>query len=255
MTTVQTIKEQHDALQDQWLEDAIGRGRHYLRYLAPRGKVDFVLVAKMTSIDKKSAGSEPCELSSLAPHLNLLVSIGDLTLNYGVHRHLCKPGETYYLTDLGKCAIPPQQARGKLEREEFEFWYPRLLEELELVAKPTATVIPVGRATWNFLQKKKRQSEFSYRLEGPILHWSPQLVAAAQMASTLFPPEWEEFQQTTSWEDLYKSTEEIFSEAGLSQHMDEVGQRIEDQFRNRDKHYMFTYKKQMPLLRPDTPTL
>ena len=126
------------------------------------------------------------------------------------------------------------------------------MEELELVAKPTATVVAVGRATWNFLQKQQKQSEFPYRLVGPILHWSPQLVAAAQMASTLFPSEWEEFQRTTSWKDLYKSTDEIFRDAGLSQHMDTVGQRIKKEFRNRDIHYMFTYKKQMPLLRPDS---
>ena len=248
MTTGQTIKEQHDALQNQWLEYAIGRGHHYLRYLAPRGKVDYVLVAKMTSISEKDAEElDPGELRYPAPHLNLLISIGDLTLNYGAHRYLCKPGETYYLTDLGKCAIPPQQAKGKLEREEFEFWYPKLLEELELVAKPTTTVVAVGRATWNFLQK---QSDFPHRLVGPILHWSPQLVGAAQMASTLFPTDWEKFRQATTWEDLYKSTEEIFSAAGLSRHMDTVGQRIKSDFRKRDMHFMFTYKKQMPLLRP-----
>ena len=190
MNTALTIEEQHDALQSQWLEDVIRRKRHYLRYLPPRGKVDFVLVAKMTSIGKKDAEElDPGELRYPAPHLNLLLSLGDLILNYGAHRHLCKPGETYYLTDLGKCAIPPQQARGKLEREEFDFWYPKLLEELELVAKPTATVIPVGRATWNFLRKK---SDFPRRLVGPVLHWSKQTTGAAQMASTLFPSEWEE---------------------------------------------------------------
>ena len=118
------------------------------------------------------------------------------------------------------------------------------------MAKPTATVIPVGRATWNFLRKKKLSGR-SYRLRGPILHWSKQLIGAAQMASTLFPSEWEGFRQTTSWEDLYKSTDEVFSEAGLRQHLDTVGKRIENEFRDRDMHYMFTYKKQMPLLRPD----
>lgn len=258
MTTALSIKERHEALQSQWLADVVSKEHkhHYLRYLPPRGKVDYVLVAKMTSIGKRKAEeSDPGELSYPAPHLNLLISKGDLILNYGAHRHLCKTGETYYLTDLGKCAIPPQQARGKLEREEFEFWYTKLLEELELVAKPTATVVPVGRATWNFLQKKKRQCGFSFALAGPILHWSRQTIGAAQIASTLFPSEWEDFRETTSWKDLYKSTEEIFSEAGLSQYMDTVGKRIKDEFRDSDKYYMFTYEKQMPLLRPHTSTL
>ena len=81
-----------------------------MRYLAPLGPVDFVLVAKMTSIGKKE--SEELEtqrtFSTSPPHYNLLISVGDLSLNHGAYRYLCKLGETYYRTDLGKCAIPPQ---------------------------------------------------------------------------------------------------------------------------------------------------
>ena len=117
-----------------------------------------------------------------------------------------------------------------------------------MVAKPTATVIPVGRATWNFLRK---QAGFPYRLVGPILHWGKQTVGAAQMASTLFPLEWEEYRQTQAVKDLGKSIEETFAQAGLSQYTHEVTQRITKEFREIDRHYMFTYKKQMPLLRPD----
>ena len=111
MTTDQAFREKYDVLQSQWRQYAIEeRRRHYLRYLPPRGPVDFVLVAKMTSISKKEAEEvEPGERPYIEPHYNLLISIGDFILNYGAHRHLCKPGETYYLTDLGKCAIPPNQ--------------------------------------------------------------------------------------------------------------------------------------------------
>ncbi|MDE2808120.1 MAG: hypothetical protein OXN90_06835, partial [Gemmatimonadota bacterium] len=144
-------------------------------------------------------------------------------------------------------AIPPSEARGKLQEDEFRFWYPRLLEELELVAKPTAIVIPVGRATWNLLQK---QSGFPYRLAGPVLHWGKQTVGAALMASTLFPEEWQVYRQTPIVKELSKSIEETFAQAGLIQHTHEVTQRITKQFREIDKHYIFTYKKQMPLLRP-----
>ena len=66
-----------------------------------------------------------------------------------------------------------------------------------------------------------------------------------------FPLEWKEFKRTTGWEDLRNSTEEIFSEAGLSQYMDPVERRLKDKFANFDRHYMFTYKKEMPLRRPD----
>ena len=116
------------------------------------------------------------------------------------------------------------------------------------MAKPDTTVIPVGSATGNFL---KGQPNFPYRLMEPILHWSRAAVSAAKMASSLFPHEWEEFRQATSWEDLRASTEEILSEAGLVQHMDDIHRKHSGKFGDMQIHYMFTYKKEMPLRRPD----
>ena len=251
MTTDQdSLREQYDALQSQWRQLAIEHEHHYLQYLAPRAPVDFVLVAKMTSINEQAATEiPPGEYPAIPPPgFNLLVSLGDLILNYGAHRHLCKPGETYYLTDLGKCALPPKHVKGILQEKEFIAWYPLLLDELKLVAKPDATVIPVGSATGNFL---KRQRNFPYALTEPILHWSTAAIVAAKMAGSLFPQEWNEFRQATSWEDLRASTEEIFFEAGLGQYTNDVHHRFKGKFKDMHRHYMFTYKKEMPLRRLD----
>ena len=243
--------ERHDGLQSQWRQLAKDRGHQYLRYLAPRAPVDFVLVGKMTSIGEKAAAETPpgCYPPIAPPGYNLLNTIGDLILNYGARRHLCRPGERYYLTDLGKCAVPPKYAKGKILQEEFAAWYPMLLEELELVTKPGATVIPIGSATGDFLEA---QSDFPYRLTHPILHWSAAAVSAAKMAASLFPGEWDEYRQSTSWEDLSASTAEIFAEADLGEHMDGVNSRFKDKFKEYHAHYMFTYKKEMPLRRPDS---
>ena len=249
MSSQQHFKERYDAQQGKWRLLAKGHGHQYLNYLPPRGSVDFVLVGKMTSIGEKDAEEvPPGEFPAIDPPFNLYGSMGDLILNYGAHRHLCRPGETYYLTDLGKCAIPPSKAKGKREKEEFTTWYPLLLEELELVAKPTATVIPVGKATGNFL---KNQPNFKYRLTEPILHWSTAVIAAAQMASSLFPQEWDQFHRATRSEDLIKSTGEVFRQAGLNKYMGTVERRIKKEFTDVRKHYMFTYKKLMPLMRPE----
>ncbi len=243
-------QEQYENLQSQWRQFAIERNRQYLQYLAPRARVDFVLVGKMTSIDEQHAAeTPPGKFPDVPPPgYNLLISMGDLILNYGAHRHLCQSGETYYLTDLGKGAVPPKYAKGKILKEEFTAWYPKLLEELELVAKPDATVVPVGSATGHFL---KAQPNFPYRLTNPILHWSTAAVSAAKMAGSLFPREWDAYLRSTSWEDLRASTEEVFTKAGLDQHMDAVHRRFKDKFRELHAHYMFTYKKEMPLKRPD----
>ena len=245
-----SFREQYENLQSQWRQLAKDRGHQYLKYLGPRAPVDFVLVAKMTSIGEQDAADiPPGEFPKIAPPgYNLLTSMGDLILNYGARRHLCQPGEKYYLTDLGKCAIPPKFVKGKIQKEEFTAWYPMLLDELKLVAKPDATVVPVGSATGDFL---KAQPNFPYRLTTPILHWSTAAVSAAKMAGSLFPREWDEYRRSTSWEDLRTSTEEIFIEAGLDQHMGAVHRRFKDKFREFHAHYMFTYKKEMPLRRPD----
>ena len=245
-----SFREQYENLQIQWRQLAVERDRQYLQYLAPQAPVDFVLIGKMTSISEKDAvETPPGDFPDVPPPgYNLLLSIGDLILNYGAHRHLCRPGERCYLTDLGKCAIPPKHAKGKLLADEFAVWYPMLLEELKLVAKPDATVIPVGSATGNFL---KAQPNFPYRLTTPILHWSNAAVSAAKMASSFFPDEWDDYRRSTSWEDLRASTEEIFTAAGLDHHMDSVHGRFKDKFGEFHAHYMFTYKKEMPLRRPD----
>ena len=251
MTTHQdAFSEQYANLQSQWRQLATDRGRQYLRYLAPQGPADFVLVGKMTSISEKDAAeTPPGKFPDVpCPGYNLLLSMGDLILNYGARRHLCGPGERYYLTDLGKGAVPPKQAKGTVENKEFTAWYPMLLDELELVAKPAATVIPIGSAAGNFL---KAQCDFPYHLTTPILHWSTAAVAAAKMAASFFPSEWEKYQRSTSWENLRASTEEILEEAGLGDQMDCVHRRFKDKFREFHAHYMFTYKKQMPLKRPD----
>jgi hypothetical protein len=250
MTSVQmSLGERYEALQSQWRELAIDHGHPYLKYLAPRAPVDFVLVGKMTSIaDKDRAETPPGEYPVVPPPgFNLMLSLGDLILNYGAHRHLCKPGERFYLTDLGKCALPAKDAKGKREQGEFAAWYPMLLEEIELVAKPDATVIPVSSTTGNFL---KGRPDFPYPLAEPILHWSMAAGAAAKMASSFFPQEWTQFRQSTGREELWQSVKEILSEAGLDEHLDCVRDRIMDKFRDIHLHYMFTYKKELPLRRP-----
>ena len=251
MTTKQiSFGDQYGALQDKWRQLTIDHGHNYLPYLAPQGPVDFVLVGKIPSISEKAAAEVPAGEypATSPPHLNLLLSIGDLILHYSAHRYLCRDGESYYLTDLGKCALPPKRARGKIQQSEFGYWYPIFLTELDLVAKPNATVIPVGAATGNFL---KGQSNFPYRLTKPILHWSRAAVVAAKMASSLFPQEWENFRTSTNWYDLHVGTKDIFLEARLGQHVDGIHHRFKDKFKDIHRHYMFTYKREMPLRRPD----
>ena len=245
--------ELYDRMQNEWRQCAKVRKCHYIAFAPPQSRVDFVLVAMMPSVNEKAAdgvpfGDYPLNESD-APN-GLYSALGDLILHHSVRRYLCERGEKYYITDLAKAAIPAGKVTPKLQREEFNFWYPKLLDELNLVAKPTATIIPVSHTTANFL--RDINDKLPYRLTHPILHWSRQLTAAAKMASSFFPKEWSTFQKTATLKDVLETTEEAFKDAGLSQYFSAVSSRLkEESFGDMEKHYMFTYKKQLPLKRKD----
>ncbi len=253
MTTDLDFHQQYETLQAQWRQHAINRKRHYLPYVSPSSKVDYVLVAEIPNVDEKKAEAENVKwgdypLTEFDAPKSIFTSLGDLTLHYAARRHLCKTGETYYITDLGKAAIPAGEAK-KLQMKEFSFWYCEFLKELELVAKPTATIIPVGSATSKFLKRKPKTDFAGRMLAEPILHWSKQVTGAAKMASGFFPNEWRKFQEKTGVEDIIRTTRAAYTEAGLNKYFGPAQSRLKRSFKEIDKHYMFTYKKQMSLIR------
>ena len=254
MTADRDFHQQYETLQAKWRQHAKNHKSHYLPYAPPRGKVDYVLVAEIPNVDVKKAEAENVEwgdypLDEFEPPKSLYGSLNDLTLHYACRRYLCKAGETYYITDLGKAAIPASQVKSADKRREFDFWYPKFLEELALVAKPTGTIIPVGRTTYHFLSKKPNTDFGDRILANPILHWSKQLVAAAKMASSFFPNEWEQFQESVGVKEVLKTTQAAYREAGLSRYFKSIKPRLLKEFKERDKHYMFTWKKEMHIRR------
>ena len=188
-------------------------------------------------------------LDEFEPPKSLYGSLNDLTLHYSCRRHLCKAGENYYMTDLGKAAIPASQVKSANKTRELDFWYPMFLEEVALIANPTATIIPVGRTTYNFLNKKPKTDFGDRILANPILHWSKQLIAAAKMASSFFPKEWEKFRESVGVEEVLKTTQAAYREAGLSKYFKAIEPRLRREFKEIDKHYMFTWKKEMHIRR------
>ena len=68
-----------------------------------------------------------------------------------IERFLCQQGRTYHLTDVSKGAMPVTVAALDRDRR-YEEWYPLLLEEIEIVGKPSAPVIAIGKKVEAFLQ-------------------------------------------------------------------------------------------------------
>ena len=71
-----------------------------------------------------------------------------------IEHYLRQPGEkTYHLTDIAKGAMSGEVADLDRERR-YREWYPLLLEEIEMVGKPGAPVVAIGRDVENFLNRR-----------------------------------------------------------------------------------------------------
>ena len=70
-----------------------------------------------------------------------------------IRQFLCKQEQTYHLTDISKGAMPGRLADLDRDRR-YEEWYPLLLKEIEIVGKPSAPVIAVGKKVETFLKKR-----------------------------------------------------------------------------------------------------
>jgi hypothetical protein len=91
-------------------------------------------------------------------------------------QYLCGPGQTYHVTDISKGAMLVERAN--LDRvARYERWFDLLKQEIELVAKPHAKMIPIGKA----VDENLRALRFARPLY-PILHYSGQAVRARRAA-------------------------------------------------------------------------
>lgn len=92
-----------------------------------------------------------------------------------INRFLCEKGETYHLTDLSKGAMPVTVAALDRDRR-YEQWYPLLLDEIEIVGKPGAPVIAIGKKVETFLRKHRLHNKPGRPLYR-VLHYSRQASA------------------------------------------------------------------------------
>jgi hypothetical protein len=91
-------------------------------------------------------------------------------------QYLSEPGQTYHLTDISKGAMLVERAN--LDRAaRYARWFPLLVQEIELMAKPHAKVIAIGQA----VAQNLRALGFTRPID-PILHYSGQAGRARRAA-------------------------------------------------------------------------
>ena len=147
--------------EERWGIDSV-----YLPTVMPSGPVDYVLVAMEPSMGGKSKDEVQKQVDDGLR--NFCNSTEDFILHFCARNYLCRDGETYHVTDLAKGAMPTTvKAAGNAGK--YEDWYLLFEKELELIAKPGARIISIGKPVERFLSGKGLRGHV-----GTILHYSPQ---------------------------------------------------------------------------------
>ena len=147
----------------------------YLPCVEPKGQVDYVFVGMEPSFGWAN-GIEHAEKKIAEGMRNFARSGNDkepLSLFIlSIKRFLCQQGGTYHLTDVSKGAMPVTVAALDRNRR-YEEWYPLLLREIEIVGKPSAPVIAIGKKVEAFLKKRDLDGTTGRSLQA-VPHYSPQ---------------------------------------------------------------------------------
>ena len=163
---------------------------YYLPCVRPTNKVDYIFVGMEPSNPKQlsnedgekavekgatnySAFDPPCKAEKWAASATHPVNL----FNTAIARFLCQDGKRYFLTDLSKGALPGNIPKlNRLRR--WRKWYHLLLEEFEIVGKPNAPIIAIGKQVEDFLLKKeleRRTGSPMFRVLHPsgiaVNHW------------------------------------------------------------------------------------
>ena len=205
----------------------------FLANVAPKAQVDYVLVAMEPS--------RPANIDSIK---NFAVSVEDFILHFCASKYLCKGTPTYHITDLSKGAMRVTDASSSpaLRYERYKRWYPLLCEEIKLVARPNAPIIPVGYVVRDFLTVQKMSD-----LKDEILHYSQSAGPHRTKMPKRYPEQFSEFKDTVDLSDIKKTAKRVLGGAGLGPGEPENTlkrlQRGKGLTKSR-KQLMFTYKCQ-----------
>ena len=236
-----SFSEQYAALECKFKEQVkkdnedFGIESCFLANVAPKAQVDYVIVAMEPS--------RPANIDSIK---NFAVSVEDFILHFCVNKYLCK-GEcerTYHLTDLSKGAMLVSDASSSpaLRYERYKRWYPLLCEEIELVARPNAPIIPVGYVVRDFLCVQKTP-----RLEDEILHYSQSAASHRPKMKRCYPDRYAKFKDTVDMSHIEATVKRVMEGAELGPGEPEKTlkrlQRGKKLTKSR-KQLMFTYKCQ-----------
>ncbi len=205
----------------------------FLANVAPKAQVDYVLVAMEPS--------RPANIDSIK---NFAVSVEDFILHFCASEYLCKGEPTYHITDLSKGAMRVTDASSSpaLRYERYKRWYPLLCEEIKLVARPNAPIIPVGHVVRDFLTVQIMSG-----LTDEILHYSQSAARHRPNMAERHPEQFSEFKKTVDMSHIEATVKRVMEGAELgSGEPEKTLKRLQSGsgLTKSRKRLMFTYKCQ-----------
>ncbi len=182
---------------DQVLRDKLRTGMGvYLPNVQPKHIVDYIFVGMEPSFkwaDSVEDGEKKVEKGFRNFRTSEDAKSTLYLLTRSIERFLLRGGESYHLTDLAKGAIPVKRADGDREQR-YKEWYPLLLKEIEVVGKPGASIIVMGRDVEKFLRQNDLEGNTDRRLHD-VMHYSAANVGNWKMEAEKDPEGFEAFKK------------------------------------------------------------
>lgn len=129
----------------------------------------------------------------------------DFILHYAARRSL-PSGGAYHITDISKGAMKVTNAHID-RRARYARWFALLQEEVELVAKPQARIVAIGKEVRTFLD----QHGFGRDVTG-VMHYSAQASRHRDTAIAGREPEFQAFAPTLSMQDIVATADAVMRE-------------------------------------------
>jgi hypothetical protein len=165
----------------------------------PAGPVEHVFICMEPSLRWWSRDAEDAKAKIAAGFRNFVfLDHGTLSLHFAIREYLCGPGERYYLTDISKGVMAVKRA-GIDRTKRWDRWYPLLLDELNLVARPGAHTFAVGEVVDGFLSDNSLSSRLTKTIHySSVMHYSPVNVAHRKKRIAGHEADFKEFKRSLS---------------------------------------------------------
>ncbi|MCK6684524.1 MAG: hypothetical protein L6R30_19155 [Thermoanaerobaculia bacterium] len=194
-------------LETRMRELAEADGDIFLPNPPPEGPADFVLICMEPSLGRWADSPDVARTRVAEGFRNFLSSAEDFILHFCARNYLCRPGQQYFITDLSKGAM--LVAAAQAERvSRYDRWYPLLLDELRLVARPGSTIVAVGSAVAGHLRRMGFSRPFK-----PVIHYSGQASRARKAGIRGREADFELFGKSDFHQALLATAERVLVQA------------------------------------------